>query len=52
MAARSVPVPLWKNRDYVFLWCGQAIIGLAIALLTTLNAHLRSAPALAEAMAA
>lgn len=25
MAARSVPTPLWQNRDYLLLWCGQTI---------------------------
>ncbi len=23
--ATPVPAPLWKNRDYVLLWCGQTV---------------------------
>jgi predicted MFS family arabinose efflux permease len=32
---RARPVPLWKNRDYVILWCGQtiSIIGTQVSQL-------------------
>src|SRR4051794_32663720 len=25
MVAGAMPTPLWKNRDYLLLWCGQTI---------------------------
>src|SRR3954451_22401542 len=25
MVAGARPIPLWQNRDYLLLWCGQSI---------------------------
>lgn len=51
-AAHAHPISLWRNRDYLLLWSGQAVStlgsgvsGLAFPLLVlaSMNKHVRSA---------
>src|SRR4051794_37133192 len=56
MVAGAMPTPLWKNRDYLLLWCGQTIsvIGTQVSQLAfpLLVLGLTHSPAQAEFVAA